>query len=88
MIVQSFVSQSGEYTMAISYEVPTDWGQDPLSEFIDTTRQNTIATFANLRPQYSRLRDIHILASIMASATPVASVRGQGTSIPKEQGVR
>jgi hypothetical protein len=46
--------------MTISYEVPRDWGQDPLSEFIETTRENTIATFGNLRPEYNRLRDIHI----------------------------
>jgi hypothetical protein len=50
--------------MTISYEVPTDWRQDPLSEFIETTRQNTLATFANLRPQYNRLRDIHIFGSL------------------------
>ena len=48
------------YNTTISYEVPKDWGQDPLSEFIETTRENTIATFANLRPQYNRLRDIHV----------------------------
>jgi hypothetical protein len=46
--------------MTILYEVPADWGQDPLSEFIETTRQNTIATFANLRPQYNRLCNIHL----------------------------
>src|SRR5712691_11655393 len=47
--------------MSVSYKVPADWGQDALSEFIETARQNTLATFANLRPQYNRLREIHLL---------------------------
>jgi hypothetical protein len=47
--------------MAVSYEVPADWGQNSLSGFIETVRQNTLVTFANLRPQYNRLCEIHLL---------------------------
>jgi hypothetical protein len=40
---------------------PEGWGQDPLSAFIETARQNTFATFANLKAIYGRLRDIDLL---------------------------
>lgn len=37
---------------------PDGWASDPLSAFIETARQNTFATFANLKGSYNRLRDI------------------------------
>jgi hypothetical protein len=37
---------------------PPGWGSDKLSEFVGHAWQNSFATFANLRPQYSLLRDI------------------------------
>lgn len=38
--------------------LPPGWGRDALSDFIETARHNTIATFANLRPQYDALMQI------------------------------
>jgi hypothetical protein len=37
---------------------PSAWGQDTLSQFIDTARNKVFASFANLRPQYQRLATI------------------------------
>jgi hypothetical protein len=37
---------------------PDGWASDPLSAFIETARQNTFATFANLKGSYARLREI------------------------------
>lgn len=37
---------------------PDGWASDPLSAFIETARQGTFATFANLKGSYNRLRDI------------------------------
>lgn len=39
-------------------EPPDGWASDPLSAFIETARQNTFATFENLKGSYNRLRDI------------------------------
>lgn len=39
---------------------PKNWGKDPLSEFIKTAWNNTFATFANLKPQYNCLNEIHV----------------------------
>jgi len=47
--------------MAKTYDAPADWAEDPLSGFIDQAWRNTIASFANHRKEYERLRDIHIL---------------------------
>jgi hypothetical protein len=44
-----------------SDRVPDDWGQDSLSQFLDTAQRNTIATFVNVRHDYNRLRDINTL---------------------------
>lgn len=41
-------------------KVPPEWGNDPLSTFIQGTTDNTYATFYNLKEWYNRLRDIHI----------------------------
>lgn len=41
-----------------SYEIPTDWGADRLGDFIEAARQNTIATFCNLREEYDVLAEI------------------------------
>jgi hypothetical protein len=41
-------------------KIPKDWGEDPLSEFLQQAHDNTIATFAHLRPEYNRLREIHV----------------------------
>ena len=46
-----------------TYEAPVDWGQDPLSEFIDLAARQTIASFANHRREFDRLRGIHVLYS-------------------------
>jgi hypothetical protein len=45
--------------MEMTPPVPPDWGKDSLSEFIETARHNTIATFANLPNQYKILENIH-----------------------------
>lgn len=47
--------------MSKTYDAPNDWGEDSLSEFIEQAWRNTIASFANHRKEYERLRDIHIL---------------------------
>ncbi len=39
--------------------VPPDWERDSLSEFLDKAHQNTLACFANLKPIWTRLREIH-----------------------------
>ena len=38
--------------------VPKNWGQDKLSNFIETAQQNTFATFANLKDVFKLLEDI------------------------------
>lgn len=40
---------------------PPAWGNDKLSEFIETARHNTFATFHNLKPQYNLLKDVNQL---------------------------
>ncbi len=45
----------------MSTPIPPNWGNDPLSEFIETARHNTIATFANCPNEYNILKDIHEL---------------------------
>lgn len=40
------------------YSTPPDWGADPLGEFIEAARHNTILTFANMREQYNALAEI------------------------------
>jgi hypothetical protein len=42
----------------MSDSVPKDWGQDKLSNFIETAQQNTFATFANLKDVFKLLKDI------------------------------
>lgn len=42
-------------------DIPPDWGEDALSEFIETARHNTFATFVNLPQKYSVLKNIHDL---------------------------
>jgi hypothetical protein len=42
-------------------EIPPDWDRDALSEFIETARHNTFATFVNLLREYSVLKNIHEL---------------------------
>lgn len=49
--------------MLRTFEAPDDWGEDPLSEFIDLAARNTIASFAKHRREFNRLRDIHLLYS-------------------------
>lgn len=39
-------------------EPPLGWGNDELSEFINTANANTYATFNNLRPEYLKLSEI------------------------------
>ncbi len=40
---------------------PPGWGNDRLSEFIETARHNTFATFHNLKTQYNLLKDVNQL---------------------------
>lgn len=40
-------------------DAPPDWGKDYLSEFIEMARNNTFASFSNLRPQYNILKNIN-----------------------------
>ena len=47
-------------------KVPPEWGDDPLSTFIQGTTDNTYATFYNLKEWYNRLRDIHVVSTIVA----------------------
>lgn len=39
----------------MNLEPPTDWGSDPIAEFMDLLRSNTFATFENCRQHYDRL---------------------------------
>jgi hypothetical protein len=39
--------------------IPADWGKDPLSEFIEVAQHNTLATFDNLKPEYTLLKAIN-----------------------------
>ncbi len=41
-----------------SEEIPKGWGDDELSAFIDLTRHNILATFANLPDRYTLIRDV------------------------------
>lgn len=52
---------SDENVTTVRYDMPTDWGADSLSRFIENVRQNTLATFTNLRPQYDALAAIDAL---------------------------
>lgn len=38
---------------------PPNWGNDSISEFIETARHNTFATFVNLHNQYLRAKNIN-----------------------------
>jgi len=42
-------------------DIPPDWGKDALSEFIETARHNTFATFINLPREYNILKNLHEL---------------------------
>ena len=37
---------------------PPGWGRDRLSKFIESTRKNQFATFANMQPAYAVLHEI------------------------------
>jgi len=39
--------------------IPNDWGKDSLSEFIEDAHHNTLATFANLKPEFAHLKNIN-----------------------------
>ena len=39
-------------------ETPPGWGEDPLTKFFETARNNQFATFDNFKTAYGRLRDI------------------------------
>ncbi len=41
-------------------KIPPKWGEDPLSKFIEDTWHNTYATFANLKPEFTRLTAIQL----------------------------
>ena len=41
--------------------IPPGWGEDSLSAFIENALHNTYATFHNLKPQYNRLNNIHLV---------------------------
>jgi len=40
-------------------KIPPQWGEDPLSQFIKDAWHNTHASFANLKPEFTRLKEIH-----------------------------
>lgn len=40
-------------------KIPPKWSEDPLSQFIKDAWHNTYATFANLKPEFTRLTAIH-----------------------------
>ena len=39
-------------------EPPTGWGTDNITGFIDNTRLNCFATYANLRQEYAKLAEV------------------------------
>src|SRR3972149_11493555 len=39
-------------------EPPAGWGADDITGFIDNTRQNCFATYANLRQEYGKLAEV------------------------------
>lgn len=39
--------------------IPSTWGKDSISEFIETAQHNTIATFVNLPHEYENLKNIN-----------------------------
>ncbi len=41
--------------------LPPNWGKDSLSEFLETARHNTIATFVNCSNEYKTLKTIHVI---------------------------
>jgi hypothetical protein len=45
--------------------VPNDWGRDLLGKYLEDAHHNTLATFANCRPQYDRLAAIDHLYCTM-----------------------
>ena len=45
--------------------VPNDWGRDLLGKYLEDAHHNTLATFANCRPQYDRLAAIDQLYCTM-----------------------
>jgi len=44
--------------MPLPEQTPPGWGADEITKFIDTTRGNAYASFANLKEEYSRLSEI------------------------------
>lgn len=46
---------------------PPGWATDSLSRFIEDARQNTLATFNNLKVQYNLLKDIHLIFNKIVS---------------------
>ena len=49
---------SGKASIAPSLENPPGWGADPLSAFMETARENTLATFVNLPATYRLLAEV------------------------------
>jgi len=43
---------------------PFEWGNDEITKFIDTTNENSLATFANLKPEFQKLIEIDKLFHI------------------------
>ena len=39
-------------------EPPRGWGADDVTAFLDNTRLNSFATYANLRPDYAKLAEV------------------------------
>jgi hypothetical protein len=42
-------------------EAPRGWGADEITRFIDNTRQNSFATYANLRAEYAKLAEVDVV---------------------------
>lgn len=53
--------------MCQTHKEPPGWATDSLSRFIEDARQNTLATFNNLKGQYNLLKDIHLIFNKIVS---------------------
>jgi hypothetical protein len=63
---------------------PPGWGEDSLSKFIDTARHNAFATFHNLRPQYTFLKDLDQLFCLTIEPLAKVSEKDREKSFPGE----
>ena len=59
-------------------QMPSGWGSDSITDFIERARRNEYATFANIKKPYARLRDINdtflSLCDINQTEVPIQSL--------------